>query len=86
MAVVESKVFPIELLSEFCTRVFLHLGVPKDDAMQAAEVLARADLYGIDSHGVGRMNSYFDMLMLGRINPTPKIRPLNVDHRDDRWR
>jgi L-2-hydroxycarboxylate dehydrogenase (NAD+) len=74
MAEVESKVFPIEVLSEFCTRVFLHFGVPKDDAMQAAEVLARADLRGIDSHGVGRMHTYFDMLMLGRINPTPKIK------------
>lgn len=70
----ESKVFQIEHLSEFCTRVFLYLGVPKDDAMQAAEVLTRADLRGIDSHGVGRMHTYFDMLTLGRINPTPKIK------------
>ena len=74
MAEVESEVFPIEVLSEFCTRVFLHFGVPKGDAMQAAEVLARADLRGIDSHGVGRMHTYFDMLTLGRINPTPKIK------------
>src|SRR5215469_9299422 len=74
MADVESKVFPIEVLDDFCTRVFLHCGVPKDDAMQAAEVLARADLRGIDSHGVGRMHTYFDMLTLGRINPTPKIK------------
>ena len=74
MAEVESEVFPIEVLSEFCTRVFLHFGVPKVDAMQAAEVLARADLRGIDSHGVGRMHTYFDMLTLGRINPTPKIK------------
>ena len=74
MAEVESGVFPIQVLSEFCTRVFLHFGVPKGDAMQAAEVLARADLRGIDSHGVGRMHTYFDMLTLGRINPTPKIK------------
>jgi len=74
MAEVESEVFPVEVLREFCTRVFLHFGVPKDDAMQAAEVLACADLRGIDSHGVGRMHSYFDMLTLRRINPTPKIK------------
>ena len=74
MAEVESKVFPIEVLSEFCARVFLHFGVPEDDAIQAAEVLARADLRGIDSHGVGRMHTYFDMLELGRINPRPKIK------------
>src|SRR5215469_16393130 len=74
MAAAESKVFPIEVLSGFCTRVFMHFGVPKDDAMQAAEVLTCADLRGIDSHGVGRMHTYFDMLTLGRINPTPKIK------------
>jgi LDH2 family malate/lactate/ureidoglycolate dehydrogenase len=54
--------------------VFLHFGVPKDDAVQAAEVLARADLRGIDSHGVARMHTYVDMLELGRINPTPTIK------------
>ena len=73
MTDVESKVFPIEALREFCTRVFLHFGVPKNDAMQAAEVLASADLRGIDSHGVARLHSYFDMLGEGRINPKPKI-------------
>jgi hypothetical protein len=61
MTGVETKVFPIEALREFCTGVFLHSGVPKNDAMQAAEVLACADLRGIDSHGVARLHSYFDM-------------------------
>jgi L-2-hydroxycarboxylate dehydrogenase (NAD+) len=74
MTDVETKVFPVEALREFCTRVFLHLGVPKNDAMQAAEVLASADLRGIDSHGVARLHSYFDMLSEGRINPKPKIK------------
>jgi LDH2 family malate/lactate/ureidoglycolate dehydrogenase len=74
MADVETKTFPIERLREFCARVFLYFGVPKNDAAQAAEVLASADLRGIDSHGVARLHSYFDMLTLGRINPTPKIK------------
>ena len=74
MTDVEAKVFPIEALREFCTRVFLHFGVPKNDAMQAAEVLASADLRGIDSHGVARLHSYFDMLSEGRINPKPEIK------------
>src|SRR6266404_2188620 len=74
MTDVETKVFPIEALREFCTRVFLHFGVPKNDAMQAAEVLASADLRGIDSHGVARLHSYFDMHSEGRINPKPEIK------------
>src|SRR5260370_3973900 len=72
----ETKVFPIEALCEFSTRMFLHFGVPKVDAAQAAEVLAAADLRGIDSHGVARLHSYFDMLTLRRINPLPEINVL----------
>ena len=74
MATVEAKIFPIETLREFSTRVFLHFGVPKADAAQAADVLASADLRGIDSHGVARLTSYADLLSEGLINPTPRIR------------
>jgi LDH2 family malate/lactate/ureidoglycolate dehydrogenase len=74
MTDVEAKVFSIEVLREFCIRVFLHFEVPQNDAMQAAEVLASADLRGIDSHGVARLHSYFDMLSEGRINPKPEIK------------
>lgn len=74
MADIETKIFSIESLREFCTRVFLHFGVPKNDATQAADVLACADLRGIDSHGVARMYSYFGMLSEGHINPKPKIK------------
>jgi len=76
MAGVEVKVFPIEALREFSTRIFLHFGVPKADAEQAADVLASADLRGIDSHGVARLTSYFELLSEGLINPTPKIKIL----------
>jgi len=76
MAGVEVKVFPIEVLREFSTRIFLHFGVPKADAAQAADVLASADLRGIDSHGVARLTSYFELLSEGLINPTPKIKIL----------
>jgi L-2-hydroxycarboxylate dehydrogenase (NAD+) len=76
MAGVEVKVFPIEVLREFSIRIFLHFGVPKADAAQAADVLASADLRGIDSHGVARLTSYFELLSEGLINPTPKIKLL----------
>ena len=74
MADVETKIFPIEALSEFVVRVFQHFGVLKKDALQAAEVLATADLRGIDSHGVARLYSYFGLLSEGRINPKPEIK------------
>src|SRR5207244_9759291 len=73
VAEMENKVFHIEALREFSTRIFLHFGVPKNDAAQAADVLASADLRGIDSHGVARLYSYFGLLSEGLINPTPRI-------------
>ena len=77
MAEVEAKVFHIEALREFMTRVFLRFGVPQADAAQAADVLACADLRGIDSHGVARLHSYFDLLSEGHINPKPQTRTLH---------
>ena len=70
----ETSSYPIERLREFSTRVFLHFGVPEADARLAADVLATSDLRGIDSHGVARLHTYFDMLAFGRINPRPDLR------------
>jgi len=71
---VEYKTYPIEHLVEFSVRVFRYFDIPQDQAGLAAEVLAAADLRGIDSHGIGRLHTYFDMLSLGRINPEPQVR------------
>ncbi len=65
------QTYPSERLHEFTARVFAALGVPADDARLAADVLAASDLRGVDSHGVARLRSYFDLLTLGRINPRP---------------
>lgn len=74
MSKIESKTFPIETLHEFSKQVFMYFGVPEKDAIQAADVLAAADRRGIDTHGVARLHTYFDMLTMKRINPTPKIK------------
>ncbi|MFO0809763.1 MAG: Ldh family oxidoreductase [Gemmataceae bacterium] len=66
--------FPPEKLREFSTRTFEHFGVPAADAARAADVLAASDLRGVESHGVARLHTYFDMLDLGRINPRPNVR------------
>jgi LDH2 family malate/lactate/ureidoglycolate dehydrogenase len=70
----ELTTYPNEQLREFTSRVFVHFGVPKADALVAADVLATSDLRGIESHGVARLHSYFDMLALGRINARPTVR------------
>lgn len=60
-------------LREFCARVFVHHGVPADDAAKAADVLVTGDLRGIDSHGVARFHYYHDFLKDGRINARPNL-------------
>ena len=61
-------------LRNFSAHVFMHFGVTEADAALAADVLAKSDLRGIDSHGIARLHTYFEMLELGRINPKPKIK------------
>jgi LDH2 family malate/lactate/ureidoglycolate dehydrogenase len=66
--------FSAEYLRDFTRKVFMHFGVPSTDAALAADVLSKADLRGIDSHGVARLRTYVDMFTIGRINPRPNIR------------
>jgi len=73
MSEVETHTYPIKTLRAFSAAVFRHFGVPEEDANLASEVLAKSDLRGIDSHGVARLHTYFDMFDLGRINPTPTV-------------
>jgi L-2-hydroxycarboxylate dehydrogenase (NAD+) len=70
----ETRSFPWPRLHEFCAGVFRHLGVPDDEAHLAADVLSAADRRGIDSHGVARLRTYYDLLSIGRINPRPRPR------------
>ena len=66
--------FESSILKDFTAQVFIHFGVPQVDAVRAADVLGLADLRGIDSHGVARLHTYFEMFNLGRINPNPSIK------------
>src|SRR5260221_11178448 len=70
----EVTLFPPSYLQDFTSQVFQHFGFPKKDAQLASEVLSLADVRGIDSHGVARLHTYFEMLTLGRINPPPAVK------------
>ena len=50
-------------LKHFVTEVLAKVGVEQPDAQTVAEVLVTADLRGIESHGVARLESYY----VGRI-------------------
>lgn len=74
MATVTYYTFSSGYLRDFTRKVFEHFGVTPDDAALAADVLATSDLRGIESHGVARLHTYFDLLQVGRINPKPNIK------------
>jgi L-2-hydroxycarboxylate dehydrogenase (NAD+) len=61
-------------LKAFCRRVFERLDVPPEDAEMTADVLVRADLRGISSHGVARLRRYVkglhDKVMLAQPDVT----------------
>src|SRR5207245_9538666 len=54
-------------------------GVPKKDAATVAACLVRADLPGVDTHGLMRLPGYLDRARRGLINPRPKLFPKQVE-------
>jgi L-2-hydroxycarboxylate dehydrogenase (NAD+) len=70
----EETIFSFEQLRQFSTQVFEYFDVPHEDAVLAADVLAYSDEHGIDSHGIARLKTYFDLLQAKRINPKPSIK------------
>jgi LDH2 family malate/lactate/ureidoglycolate dehydrogenase len=67
-------IFTYEQLRSFAEQVFLKIGCSAKDAFLASEVLVSADLRGIDSHGIARLNGYVRLWEAGRINSIPDIR------------
>jgi LDH2 family malate/lactate/ureidoglycolate dehydrogenase len=55
-------------------RAFLSLGMSDQDTNDLVSILVMADLFGISTHGLSRIESYGDRLKIGGINPKPNIR------------
>lgn len=60
-------------LTEFCTAVFQAAGVPAAVAATVAESLVYADLRGVESHGVLRMEIYLRRAAEGMVDPNASI-------------
>ena len=70
-------IFRAQDLKDYVVRFFTKLDVPEADARIAAEILISADLRGVDSHGVIRLNTYYgSRLRKGLIDPRPNIQIL----------
>lgn len=65
---------PRSTLKDFIINSFVFFEVPPEDAEVAAEVLLYADLHGIDSHGVGRLITYIELMKAKKINVNPDVK------------
>lgn len=72
----EYKLVDHRALEEFATAVFMKSGMKREDAQYCAEALVLTNLWGIDSHGVLRLEAYFRRLQKGAMNPVPRIRQM----------
>lgn len=60
----------------FVTRVLAQLGIPREDARQAADVIAQSDISGVDSHGLSRLSMYAGRIKQGLVNKTPHLKKI----------
>jgi L-2-hydroxycarboxylate dehydrogenase (NAD+) len=62
-------------LRNFATTVLERVGIPSDQAADAADVLVWANLHGVDTHGVRNLKKlYVDFIAEGRIKAASEIR------------
>lgn len=59
--------------SGFAAALLQAAGVPPADAEIAARCLVRADLRGVDTHGMIRLPGYLDRIAKGLVDPAPKL-------------
>ncbi|HLT42319.1 MAG TPA: Ldh family oxidoreductase [Sphingobacteriaceae bacterium] len=68
------SLIPVSNLHAFTKQVFLSMGCTEEHASLSADVLIKADLRGIDSHGVARLIGYVRLWEKERINSRPDIK------------
>lgn len=67
------EIFSYHRLLTFTESVFKHIGCSAEDALLASKGLLSADLRGIDSHGIARLNGYVRLWEANRANTKPGI-------------
>ena len=72
--IAEARVLMEPELLELGTKAFQGLGLARKDAQDVARVLVTADLFGLATHGLSRIESYGERLSLGGIKARPEIR------------
>jgi len=65
-------------MADFASALFERLGLPKAHARIVSDCLVKANLRGLDSHGVARIPIYAKRLRLGLVNPRPMLALVHV--------
>jgi LDH2 family malate/lactate/ureidoglycolate dehydrogenase len=80
MSAKATEPFDPSWLQGFCSTLLQKTEVPLEDAELIAESLVRANLRGVDSHGVARLAIYIERLKKGLVNPRPRITTVRESH------
>ena len=86
---VKSFLFKVEDLRNYIIRFLTQLKVSRADAEITADILLAADLRGVDSHGIIRLDTYYgSRLRKGLIDPTLSFQSAERDSHNpgNRWR
>lgn len=67
-----------ERLKAFVSELFQAGGMPTDDAAWFSQTIVQSNLWGIDSHGIIRVPTYFARIRNKAINPAPAISVKNL--------
>ena len=65
--------YPKDELQNLVAQLASRVGVPAEDAALFAEALVDADLHGVPTHGVSRLNIYLKRIEKGLIDPKAKL-------------
>ena len=74
----ETQYFEADALIDYATRMFMSVDMSREDAGIIARDLVKANLRGVDSHGVSRIPMYLDRLRRGLVNPRPDVKVSRV--------
>lgn len=71
---IKNKMYKHTDLFDFTKRLFCKIGCSEKDSFVIADVLLKAELRGIPSHGLIRIMDYIGLYEKGRINVNPKVK------------
>ncbi len=65
--------YSVEFVTGITQDILIKMGLAADDAAVITQVLLRADVRGIKTHGLMRLKEYYRLVKLGKINLHPHI-------------